>query len=361
MTLHFGQEYLSKCIPPQLMSRLSEACCDSFYTGTVTSWPMYNGQTGEKFLNMPGFNPMRVSRRKLRALLAEGITVNYGKTLVSISRGSDRSVNATFSDGTSVAGDLVVGCDGVHSRVREALVGKDVATNTPLDIQMINACWKVPAEVAVLQRRAHPMFLIGYHPTNTQWVTAIMDVQDPEDPSTFLFQQALSWTGTPRAEDFPDQTSMIDFIKEKAALYAEPWKSAGLNVPSDLQVQVDAMEVWKPDMDWTTSPLWPHATLAGDAAHNIPPFRGQGLNNAFEDAEKIVSELVGVKNKTSTLDQAIRAYEDEMKPRTLKETEVSLMQGRMAHDWESLLNAPMFKAGMNKYLDEVGGNVETAA
>jgi hypothetical protein len=50
MTLHFGQEYLSKCIPPELMSRLGEACCDSFYTGKHTSWSMFNGQTGEKFL-----------------------------------------------------------------------------------------------------------------------------------------------------------------------------------------------------------------------------------------------------------------------------------------------------------------------
>lgn len=114
-------------------------------------------------------------------------------------------------------------------------------------------------------------------------------------------------------------------------------------------------------MDWTSSPLRPNVTLAGDAALNMPPFRGQGLNNAFQDAEKIVSELVNMKEGKKTLEQAVRAYEEEMKTRGLKEIEVSLMQSRMVHNWETLISAPMIKAGMHAYREEVKGNVETAS
>ncbi|OAL30124.1 hypothetical protein AYO20_08927 [Fonsecaea nubica] len=360
MTLHFGQEYLAKCIPSELMARLGEACCDTFYTGKHTSWPMFDGQTGEKFFDMQGFNPLRVSRRKLRALLSDGLDVRYGCKVVSVSQ-ANGSATATFSDGSTATGDLIVGCEGVHSYIREALVGQDKAANSPIDVQMFNACWSLPADVALLQRKAHPIFRIGYHPTGMSWVTAIQDVQDPNDPSTFLFQQCLSWPGRPHAEDFPDQQSKIDFIKSKAEIYAEPWKSAGRNIPPDLPLQVDAIAIWRPDMDWSSSPLWPHVTLAGDAAHNIPPFRGQGLNNAFQDAEKLVSELSEVRKGNKTLEHAVRAYEEEMKARSLKEIEVSLMQTRMVHNWDTLMSAPMFKAGMNAYRDEVKGNLETAS
>ncbi|KIX95831.1 uncharacterized protein Z520_08539 [Fonsecaea multimorphosa CBS 102226] len=367
MTLHFGQEYLAKCIPRELMARLKEAYCDEFYTGKHTSWPMFNGQTGDKFFDMQGFNPLRVSRRKLRALLSDGVDVRYGRRIVSVSVSQPNGLaTATFADGSTATGDLVVGCEGVHSYLREALVGKEQAANTPIDIQMFNTCWTLPRDVAVLQRKAHPLFRIGYHPMGMTWVTAIQDVKDPNDPTTFLFQQCLSWPGRPHADDFQTQQSKIDFIKSKAEAYAEPWKSAGLNIPPDLQppLQVDAVAMWRPDIDWsTTSPLWPHVTLAGDAAHNIPPFRGQGLNNAFQDAEKLVSELVeAVGNRGSkTLEHAVRAYEGEMKSRSLKEIEVSLMQSRMVHNWETLMGAPFMKVGMNAYRDEVKGHMETAS
>ncbi|KAJ9602506.1 hypothetical protein H2200_013049 [Cladophialophora chaetospira] len=360
MTLHFGQEYLSKCIPPELMARLNETCCDPFFSEKLTSWPMYNAQTGEKLFDMQGFNPLRVSRRKLRALLSEAVEVHYGKRIVSVSR-SDGSATATFADGSTATGVLIVGCEGVHSIVREALVGKEAAANSPIDIQMINTCWTLPVDVALLQRKAHPIFRLGYHPSNVQWVTAIQDVKDPNDPSSFLFQQAISWPGKPLVEDFPDHKARVEFIKEKALAFAEPWRSAGLNVPADQHVHIDPIEMWRPDMDWTSSPLWPHFTLAGDAAHNMPPFRGQGLNNGFQDAEKLVSELLGVKDGTKTLEEAVRAYEEEMKPRALTEIDVSLMQGRMAHDWEGLLSAPGFRAGMNAYREEVNGKLETAS
>jgi 2-polyprenyl-6-methoxyphenol hydroxylase-like FAD-dependent oxidoreductase len=186
---------------------------------------------------------------------------------------------------------------------------------------------------------------------------AIQDVTDPTDPSTFLFQQAISWPGKPRPEDLPDQAAKVAFIRETARAFAEPWRSAGLNVPPDVDVVIDPIEMWAPDRDWTASALWPRVTLAGDAAHNTPPFRGQGLNNAFQDAEKLVSELVRVVRRVEgeeqqTLSQAVRAYEEEMKARNLKEMEVSLLQSRTAHDWETLLQMPMFKAGMNAYREE---------
>lgn len=334
------------------MTRLNETLCDPFDTDKRTSWPLYNGETGKKFFDMPGHNPLRVSHRKLRALLSEGIDIRHGKKLVSLSR-RGASATAKFADGDIATAALIIGCEGAHSPVREALVGRERAVNTPIDIQVFNTCWRLPADVALLQRKDSPIFHIGYHPIGMTWVSGIQDVEDPNDPTTFLFQQLLSWPGRPYAEDFPDQQSKIDFVKQKADIYAEPWKSAGMNIPFDTELHVDRIAIWKPDMDWTSCSLWPHVTIAGDAAHSMPPFRGQGLNNALADAEKIVSELVEVKNNLKSLEEAVRGYEEEMKARGLKEVEISTIQSRMVHSWDTLMESPMMKAGMNAYKGDI--------
>ncbi len=75
MTLHWGAEYLSKCLPPDLVAGLDVICCDPFFKGKITSLPLYHGATGEKLFDMHGIEPRRVSRRKLRNFLSQGIDV----------------------------------------------------------------------------------------------------------------------------------------------------------------------------------------------------------------------------------------------------------------------------------------------
>ena len=82
MTLHWGSSFISKCIPPAMHTRLNEICCDPFYGDNDltlphynVTLPHYNGKTGEKLFDMPGEQPRRISRRKLRNFLSEGINV----------------------------------------------------------------------------------------------------------------------------------------------------------------------------------------------------------------------------------------------------------------------------------------------
>jgi 2-polyprenyl-6-methoxyphenol hydroxylase-like FAD-dependent oxidoreductase len=49
-----------------------------------------------------------------------GIKIWYGKRLVSYDDGADQ-VTARFEDGTEATGDLLIACDGVHSRTRSIL------------------------------------------------------------------------------------------------------------------------------------------------------------------------------------------------------------------------------------------------
>lgn len=86
-------------------------------------------QLGElSFRNVDKFkyHARRISRAALlRGLLdtLEGtdVKIEYGKKLVALTE-TDVSVEATFDDGTSAKGDILLGCDGIHSNTRMKLV-----------------------------------------------------------------------------------------------------------------------------------------------------------------------------------------------------------------------------------------------
>lgn len=74
-------------------------------------------------------------------------------------------VTADFRDGTSDTGDLVVGCDGSHSTVRQFLVGAEAAELQPVDLTMINfPLGNYTADEARLLQTLHPIFKIAAHP-----------------------------------------------------------------------------------------------------------------------------------------------------------------------------------------------------
>jgi salicylate hydroxylase len=66
-------------------------------------------------------------RADLIALLAEAFgpkDIKLGRRLVDIEQ-DESGVTAHFQDGASERGDLLIGADGIHSRVRERLFGEE--------------------------------------------------------------------------------------------------------------------------------------------------------------------------------------------------------------------------------------------
>ena len=73
-----------------------------------------------------GNETVMVQRHRLHTLLAhaleaEGGQVAYGHELTAIEQSTDGAVTATFANGAVATGDVLVGCDGVHSRTRTLL------------------------------------------------------------------------------------------------------------------------------------------------------------------------------------------------------------------------------------------------
>ena len=78
MTIHWARPFLKTLLSEDLLAKLREAQVDSTYDTSNTAGypvPFYNGKTGEHILDIPMSNAIRVSRRKMRVLCAEGIDI----------------------------------------------------------------------------------------------------------------------------------------------------------------------------------------------------------------------------------------------------------------------------------------------
>lgn len=185
-----------------------------------------------------------------------------------------------------------------------------------------------------------------------------MDAPDPNKPENWVFQFMPSWPG-PEQKDQTDK-DRIALLKNWAEDFAEPWKSAFLWIPEDTVAPATNLTYW------ATSP-WNNqngtVTLAGDAAHGMPPRtsipknslttankidRGQGLNHSIQDVVNFVNAIKNVQAGEATLSDAVNAYDAELVKRGFDEVTTSVQSAVLLHDVKKLMQAPLMKQGYVK-------------
>jgi hypothetical protein len=167
MTLHWGSSHLSSLLPAPLLTRLPEAYADpTLSPDAVTGLPVYNGATGELVVEMGAERPMRVSRRKLRALVGEGLDVRYGMEVVSARVTDEDRVEVEFANGEVVTGDILIGADGAKSAVRGVLCGQEEAALQSVPVSMFNFPCVLPPDLGVRIRSMNPLFVTSVHPVH---------------------------------------------------------------------------------------------------------------------------------------------------------------------------------------------------
>ena len=102
-------------------------------------WFSREGETGDYLSRIPlgefarkeyGAAYITIHRGDMHELQINSLkdgTVHYGKRLESLQE-EDGYVRLLFKDGSEVHADLVIGADGIHSKVRETLLGVEVPT-----------------------------------------------------------------------------------------------------------------------------------------------------------------------------------------------------------------------------------------
>jgi len=128
LMLHWALPTFNSLVSESVLENFPDALCNRFLDFSdpeSSTMRCANGMTGETLFKsaVPGMR--RVSRKRLRGVMAAELddgTIQWGKTLEKIDvDGGDGPVTLTFSDGTTFLADFVLGTDGASSKVRERL------------------------------------------------------------------------------------------------------------------------------------------------------------------------------------------------------------------------------------------------
>jgi 2-polyprenyl-6-methoxyphenol hydroxylase-like FAD-dependent oxidoreductase len=240
---------------------------------------IFNGATGEIIREMPSVGPVyRLLLSRLRQLLSQGIDVQWGKTLEYFSCDtSHRSVTATFSDGSTVKGRLLVGTDGAHSRVRRLLFADDPAraelVYLPYEATFVNASFTREQALKLHSSPYHPLLNVIVHPSGRMGFLATMDAHDEEHPETWCFTFYIGR----KIDKLEKETARVgarerlmevkQLVRDES--WAEPLRSVYDHCHDDTEtVYYTRLANWNPALE---EHRWDNrrglVTLAGDAAH----------------------------------------------------------------------------------------------
>jgi len=216
-----------------------------------------------------------------------GARVEYGKRLVDAETTPD-GVVALFEDGTEAVGDLLIGADGIHSRVRRII---DPSAPGARYIPVLNiggyaSYVRVPAEPGSFRMIFGKRAFFGYavHPSGE-----------------------VLWFANPPSAEEPTRA-------ELAAIGTEQWREMLIDLfAKDASPAVEIIRSTPGKLSgWATYdlpsvPTWHRESMIiiGDAAHATAPSSGQGASMAIEDAVVLARCLRDLPDTR----QAFAAYE----------------------------------------------------
>jgi 2-polyprenyl-6-methoxyphenol hydroxylase-like FAD-dependent oxidoreductase len=226
-----------------------------------------------------------------------GINVTYDARVAEVND-AEGSVRAVLEDGRVLHGDLVIGADGVHSRVRRAIdpdapdghyVGLTnfggITRNTPLATQLPQEAWQFR-----FARRA----FFGAFRTPGDDVVWFVNVPEPE----------ISRGQRARTTPGQWQRRLGELFADDAGPAAELIATGQLELAGDNTYDLGHVPHWHRG----------RMIVIGDAAHAPAPSSGQGASMALEDAALLADSL----RDQPTVEQAFTAFEAIRRPRVEK-------------------------------------------
>lgn len=269
-----------------------------------------------------GYDAIRVVRttiiRKLvHALQERGVEIICNKRFVHIVEEADTGVTIEFADGTTASASLLVGSDGIHSRLRKAMFPEvetkyfgSVAVGGPFQAAKVN---NFDATQWGLYAGPPGNTMIGPHvPDDSEWVVFV--AKSYRD----LGKDGFRELGKNKAQ-----------LREIMTEGQETWLPHVRGAMA--QVGDDDLFLWAmyvlPELDSWTSPK-SKIVLVGDAAHAMPPTAGQGANMAFEDGYTFGLVLAAVGERI-TLEAALRFWQKLRKDRIRSVLDLTIQWAKM--------------------------------
>ncbi|GAT21245.1 FAD binding domain protein [Aspergillus luchuensis] len=345
LTLHWALPALRELLPEDLVQRLPEAYVNKAAAarGDTGRFSFFDLKTGSALYSVPAAERIRVSRVRLRQLVATGLDVQWNKTLRNIDSSAD-TVTAHFADGTSYTGCLLIGCDGSRSPTREILYPDSHEMN-PLPVQILGAATLYTAEEMAGAADIDPFIFQGSHPeSNVFLFFSILDNPNNFAESSkdkYECQIIISWADSKDIAVPSDNRDRIALMKSLASNWAEPFRTLVYGLPEDTEARSIRIA------DWMFRPLQnrshPRVVLMD---------RGEGANNAIVDVLDL-TRRVDMRSLGSMSTQALRDALDVYENDVFRRAEPSVLNSRQAcvdaHDFTRILDeSPLVSARVLK-------------
>jgi salicylate hydroxylase len=264
-------------------------------TGLETSrLPM--GDTAEQRYGAP---QLTIHRADVLAVLADTVPtecVVFSKRLRTMNQ-SDAGVQLVFEDGQQALHDVVLGVDGIHSKVRSALFGEE----QPRFTGVVSFRAVVPTD-KVRQVPEIEAFTKWWGPNpQSQIVTFPLNL----GRDTFIF----ATTGQDSWQE-ESWTSPGD-VNELRSFYRDYHPDARALLDACDSVLKSALYEREPLPQWSVE----RVSLLGDACHPMLPFMAQGAGMAIEDGV-VVARCLAQAQHLSDVTPALQRYATARQART---------------------------------------------
>ncbi len=272
-------------------------------TGDMRRWEdwslLSSSPLGDVVVTEYGFPYYHVHRADLLRALVDAVPasqVELGRRLVGLDPAPDGAVSLRFAGGATAVADVVIGADGIHSVVREALLGPEAPRFSG------NSAWRgmVPADRL----------------TDLGLPVASTVVMGPGRHFVYYFVAAgrlVNWVGVAPTETWTLESWTAPGRIEEALADFDGWNPVVRRLIAEVgQASRDVYRWALYDRD--PLPTWGDGavTLLGDAAHPMLPFMAQGACQAIEDGAVLAACLAAVSDPV----RALRRYEDLRRERT---------------------------------------------
>lgn len=331
--LRIGEEgirALQYSLTPAVWDLLKETCAE-FHSSSpsgrldaVTAIPLGVSMLGGGPPSFQGrMEPLTVDRTVFRDVLLTGLQgrVFFGKQFTHYEADPGR-VRAYFTDGTVEEGALLIGADGLRSRVRKQRLPDYPILDTGIRIIYGKTVLSEQVERQLPQELHRGMSLVFEN--------------DQIAPKTLLLEP-IRFLPTARAQAQTHVHIPQDYIywvlaTNRSSIPLRDGETLRLNHEQSVALSLTLTEKWhpslrvlfeaqsttqtstlrissvKPDLpDWEPSPPSARVTLLGDAVHVMPPTGGMGVNTSLRDAEDLARRVAELWAK---LDCSVKADSD---------------------------------------------------